>query len=654
VFIMIKKLLHFLLPGNRYQKLLFLFYILISLPLQLIQKPGEGLTQSWRISINLALKNNLQWGSDYVFTFGPLGYLYTRLASFVPAWHIIAFTFFVWLNILFIARYFILSSKIQNKTELLIGAIIALMFSYVVKIEVTTAVMYVVIFCLLYSIKHDSISSLAVAITASTLNLFIKLNYFLPILFIFCLYYLMVLLFKEKIKIRKYVLPALIVQLLVIYLIAIDYNVNIVGYIKSGWYLANSYNDAMFWPVFHESIVSGLFYMINPSFDNAWISFIVVVLSIFLTLPIIYVVWKNRKKIIFSSLSLLTVLFSFLFLFISFKFAFVRHGGLTYLYPPLPLFIFAVLTSFAGWRITSSKKVVIMMVILAFIPACFIPNYRVMSSDNYSYSFLVKKIRKSYRKHFSGKNVIETSKRNNINYLPDRVKEKIGNSTVDIIPLEISIAYFNNLNYNPRPVVQSYAAYNKYLDDLNYSKYISSTSPEYLIYKNESIDKRYHFFDEGRTKLAIRQRYVVVDSFNGNLLLKKTDTIRQLHIIQKKNEVLELNKVYGLSQNQYLQYATFDIRYSKRGSLMRFLFQPPEVNIKFILEDGRSVNHRLIITTLQNPVLLSSYIENNTDAWNFFSGNKMTVKKIRQMIISAPSWAYEKDIILQLQDVQFR
>ena len=91
---MIKKILHFLLPGNRYQQSIFLFYIFVSLPLNLIEQPGEGLGASWRMSINLALKNNFQWGSDYVFTFGPLGYLYTRLAVFVPQWHIIVFSFF--------------------------------------------------------------------------------------------------------------------------------------------------------------------------------------------------------------------------------------------------------------------------------------------------------------------------------------------------------------------------------------------------------------------------------------------------------------------------------------------------------------------------------------------------------------------------------
>ena len=650
---MVKKILYFLLQGNRYQQVLFLFFVFLSLPLKLIQMPGDGLGQSWRISINLALKNDLQWGSDYIFTFGPLGYLYTRMAVFVPDWHIIVFSFLVWINILFIAQYFILSSKIHTKTQLLTGAVIALMFSHVIKVEITSTVMYVVIFYLLYSIKHNNAIALVIAIIFSTLNLFIKLNYLFPILLIFSIYYFAIVFMKEKLMIRKYVIPALALQLLLMYLFTLIYNINIAGYVKSGWYLANSYNDAMFKPVFDESIMSVLFYILDPRFNTTVISFIIVSLSVLLTLPVLLIIWKNKQKIIFSSLAFLTVLFSILFLFISFKFAFVRHGGLTYLYPPLPIFIFGIITSFTGWGMANSRRSINVLVILAFIPACLIGNIRMMMAENYSYSFVVKIIRQGYQKYISGSKMVDVENGNTgkIYYLPPAVNAKIGKSTVDIVPAEISIAYFNDLNYHPRPVVQSYAAYNKYLDDLNYAKYISPTAPEYLIYRNETIDNRYHFFDEARTKLAIRQRYLVVDSFDGNLLLKRSDTIRQLRVTKKDSQLLELNKFYSLAESQSFKYAMFDIRYSKGGSLTRFLFQPPLLEITFFLDDGRSVNHRLIISTLQNPLLLSSYIESSTDSWNYFSGNMVAGKRIKQLKISAPSWAYENKIHLQLLDV---
>lgn len=55
--------------------------------------------------------------------------------------------------------------------------------------------------------------------------------------------------------------------------------------------------------------------------------------------------------------------------------------------------------------------------------------------------------------------------------LPSEITDKIGRKSVDIVPWEIVFPYFNRLNYNPRPVVQSYAAFTPYLINLNYEKY---------------------------------------------------------------------------------------------------------------------------------------------------------------------------------------
>ena len=145
-----------------------------------------------------------------------------------------------------------------------------------------------------------------------------------------------------------------------------------------------------------------------------------------------------------------------------------------------------------------------------------------------------------------------------------------------------------------------------------------------------------------------------MDSFDGNLLLKRSDTINRVFIAQRNDQTVELNKFYSLAEGESFKYATFDIRYSKSGGMMRFLFQPPMLEITFILDDGSTVNHRLIISTLQNPVLLSSYISGNADAWNYFSGNAFAGKRIKQFKISAPSWAYEKDMHFQILDINIK
>lgn len=645
---MLKRIIHFWFSGNIYQKVLFIFFIFLTLPLRLIEKPDIGLGPSWRISINLALKSKLVWGEDYAFTFGPLGYLYTRIAAFVPQWHITAFTLFAWLNILFIVRYFILSSGLQKKGQLLAGIIIALMFSSVIRFEITTTVMCIIIFHLLYSVKHHNNLSLYVATVFSVLNLFIKLNYFIPIIIIFFLYYLLIFIRPESKGMRRHAIYALLLQGLSIYVLVIIYNVNILGYIKSGWHLANSYNDAMFTPVYEESIISPFLYYIYPTINKSVISSVVVLLSVILTLPAIIVIVKNTRQIIREPFSMFIFLTTAFFLYISFKFAFVRHGGLTYLYPPLPLFIYGLMVLFTNWKRANIYRDVYGMIVFAFIPSCLIANMQMIRSEDFNYGFMVNKLKQLYRNDTTSASIKAEKTKMAIaeKTLPPSIREKIGQSTVDIAPSEISIAYFNKLNYQPRPIVQGYAAYDKYLDDLNYKKYISSSAPNYIIYKNETIDNRYHFFDEPRTKLAMMQYYEVIDTFNNYTLLKRAAAPTKIVLAEEKIQEIELNKFYDIPVSEHLQFATFNIQYTGVGKAQRFIFQPPVLNISFILDDGRKAEHRLIISSVNNPVLLSYYIETDEDTRQFLLNRTLNRNRITKLMISGPSYAYKREITM--------
>jgi hypothetical protein len=61
-------------------------------PLNNFSKPLSGIDGSWVLSINLAIKANLIWGKDYIFSYGPLGYLATNFSDFVSKNNIILMT----------------------------------------------------------------------------------------------------------------------------------------------------------------------------------------------------------------------------------------------------------------------------------------------------------------------------------------------------------------------------------------------------------------------------------------------------------------------------------------------------------------------------------------------------------------------------------
>lgn len=69
--------------------------------------------------------------------------------------------------------------------------------------------------------------------------------------------------------------------------------------------------------------------------------------------------------------------------------------------------------------------------------------------------------------------------------------------------------------------MQSYSAYTPYLDGLNASKYSSESGPQFVIFANHCVDRRYCFFDEAQTKNVLLSHFEVADRGDDMILLAK-------------------------------------------------------------------------------------------------------------------------------------
>lgn len=140
------------------------------------------------------------------------------------------------------------------------------------------------------------------------------------------------------------------------------------------------------------------------------------------------------------------------------------------------------------------------------------------------------------------------------NKLPSEIRNKIGNAKVDVYPWDYTIVKANNFNWQPRPVIQSYAAYTSTLDGKNAAHFRSEKAPEYLIFdlnkitfnlngdKLESIDNRYLLNDEPQTILEIIQNYATVFSDEDFIVYKKNKKTNTLNSVITKTETAQWNK----------------------------------------------------------------------------------------------------------------
>lgn len=626
---------------NGRQKIVFTFFLLLSIPLNLITAPSSGMEASWQIGLNMALHQDLVWGRDIVFTYGPLGFLQTRLSLYVTGLPIVLFSVSVWINVMFIFFYFLKECKLISLKDFLVAIVVVVMFYYVVKIEVSTTLLYIILFHLLYSLKHSTHLSVFVATITGSLAIFIKVTYFFPLIVIFGLYLATVISFNTGVNKQK-VFLAYGFSILLISVLCFFLHIDFQQYVSASLHIVGAYNDAMMQIPSKESLLIWPLYLIIPVSKPVILSAAILIITFLITAPFLLMtvqsLWINR----FHYLTTLTVLFCLFFLFLTFKYAFVRHGGLSYLYPPVLLYLLGLMACFSSVTKKMARYYTFFVCLVLFPPSVLLINRYVMLRETFTYYSLLLKAKSFLWKKPPDLN--NSLNKHGAYIIPDSVKNKIGAQTVDIMPMEISLAYFNNLHYNPRPVIQSYAAYDSFLDTKNFNFYNSLQAPEFVIYATSTIDNRYHFYDEPKTKFNLLKHYYVVDSFHNQLLLQRRSVAKVSEIRKQQQQEMVLNREYEVPLTNAFQLSSFQISYTALGSAIRFLFQPPIIEISFYLENGVIYTHRVVKTSIEVPVLINKYLSNNNDFARLFVNNLDSIATIRKIKIIAPEWAYKASI----------
>ena len=154
--------------------------------------------------------------------------------------------------------------------------------------------------------------------------------------------------------------------------------------------------------------------------------------------------------------------------------------------------------------------------------------------------------------------------------LPIDILKVINNKSIDIIPWEVSLAPANNLNWQPRPIFQSYSAYTDKLDEINFSS-LSSKPRDYFFYSFYSIDGRHPFFDEPKAFFYVSCNYQpAVLLSNGNSILSVLKKNKSTYCLPSKTEdkiMIEWNQVHSVNSSVdsiphsagYFEYFLFNL-----------------------------------------------------------------------------------------------
>jgi hypothetical protein len=200
--------------------------------------------------------------------------------------------------------------------------------------------------------------------------------------------------------------------------------------------------------------------------------------------------------------------------------------------------------------------------------------------------------------------LVETSRAESRNkVLRKNVLEMIGKNSVDVYPYETTYVHANNLNWQPRPVFQSFVAYTPWLDKRNAMFFDSPRSARFIIWdignflgETSSIDGRYLLNDEPLTVYEILNHYKLTYRDKKIAIFERSFTNRLKEpklIASEESRWDEWVKVPSIKNG--IVRARIDISRKFIGSLKRFIYKEEEFFIEYKLEIGEVKKYRLVI-----------------------------------------------------------
>lgn len=200
----------------------------------------------------------------------------------------------------------------------------------------------------------------------------------------------------------------------------------------------------------------------------------------------------------------------------------------------------------------------------------------------------------------------ELEARRNEAQLP-AMRQIIGAADVDVFGFHQAHALLNGLNYRPRPVFQSYAAYHRQLAGLNESFYLSESAPQFVLFELSALEHRFPVLDDGLALRALLINYQRIAEEGPFVLLKrKSAEPAKLTPLAEgtvdANEKVDLRRYAG--ENLWLELG---IEPTPLGRVVKFAYRPPVIRLS-VWEDSPTGIKRLARRRAAPPLLASGFV----------------------------------------------
>lgn len=206
-----------------------------------------------------------------------------------------------------------------------------------------------------------------------------------------------------------------------------------------------------------------------------------------------------------------------------------------------------------------------------------------------------------------------------------RLVRTIGSGTVDVLGFQQSVAILNGLNYTPRPDYQSYSTYTPKLEELNLAFMAGPRAPQWILQRYETINHHYPTMDDGLALRALLDRYTYQFQDSGYILWRREADIAQ-RILPPPTREADAAFNHEIPVGDFPDNASVwlevDYSYNLPGRLMALVEKPPSVTLVITASDQPGVKRKFRFPRLlaHGGVLLSPYLEAEHDFLKYAVG----------------------------------
>lgn len=584
---------------------------------------SAGLDPSWQLGLQMAAHRQLQWGTEIVWTYGPLGYLNVPLYGYFEQW-LWSLVVAVALQVLLftVLAVFLWHAGLGPPGWLAIGAIFFLPLSFpTVDYELQLASL--ILLSLAVVLEQWHLSTVAAASAGALLAaLLLVKGTGLPAAIGLVVTFAVAGVLLRRLLLVAWMIGSSALAFVVLWLVAGQSLGGIPGYFQDSYELVSGYTQAMSlakdslipfsrWQLVAPALILGATTVValaglcrrNPTLAvPAWLS-----------LPLLFLAFKegfvrsNGNQLIFYTL---VVVFQIPVLVRAIRPAQPVRAieRLLVAGPPALIVALSAVALSVAWGVVGLGSLG-----HAVWPIQTLPTRA--QSYREAVRLLIRPAERVRLAETSEQTIRESYR------LPPAVVGRLRDGSVDVMPWDIDVVYGYGLDWRPRPVLQSYTAYTPRLDALDERFFAGPRAPDHVLFYLRAIDGRYPLFEEPGATRRLFARYGLEDVGDGYVVLSRRDA--QPPKLRRAGSVTApvgaAVAVPGHGGGRI--FASIELTYSVRGRALDLLFRPSETRIVLIQGTGlESPAYRLLPRVAAEPEPVGSYVLDVTDLAAYLEG----------------------------------